>query len=201
MPLAEEVRALSALRTLALMVFDAVIERMGLAAGARQDEIIGALKPIIVAAEPGADVLRVTEVVTAVLNFLMNEDERRRAFCEEMHVVEGGAQATSAKGIYYFNHYREGAWKLVAKPESEWGKVECEPIIAETLRQQVNQIIKEQSKGWKRPGKAPVQLFGSRLIVPAATSCMSGPSPPSMSAANAATRFPCRIWRPSFSMR
>ncbi|MDB6124318.1 MAG: Site-specific recombinase [Pedosphaera sp.] len=69
---------------------------------------------------------------------------------------------TSAKGIYYFNRFRqEGSWKTVAKPESEWGKVECEPIISETLWNQVNQIVEEQLKGWKRPGKAPVQLFGS----------------------------------------
>jgi site-specific DNA recombinase len=69
---------------------------------------------------------------------------------------------TSAKGIYYFNRFKqEGSWKRVPKPESEWGQVECEPIISETLWNEVNQIIEEQLKGWKRPGKAPVQLFGS----------------------------------------
>jgi hypothetical protein len=47
------------LRTLALMVFDAVIERMGLAAGASQDEIVEALAPLICAAEPEADAARV----------------------------------------------------------------------------------------------------------------------------------------------
>src|SRR2546426_104798 len=82
------------LRTLSLMVFDAVIERMGLAAGAPRDEIIGALKPIIVAAEPGADFVRVTEIATAVLDFLMNEEERRRAFREQMLVVEDGVQVS-----------------------------------------------------------------------------------------------------------
>jgi site-specific DNA recombinase len=69
---------------------------------------------------------------------------------------------TSAKGIYYFNRFKqEGSWKRVPKPESEWGQVECEPIISETLWNEVNQIVEEQLKGWKRPGKPPVQLFGS----------------------------------------
>ncbi|MDB6019605.1 MAG: Site-specific recombinase [Pedosphaera sp.] len=68
----------------------------------------------------------------------------------------------SAKGIYYFNRFRHGdTRKRIPKPESEWGKVECEPIISESLWNQVNQVMEEQLKGWKRPGKAPVQLFGS----------------------------------------
>ncbi len=68
----------------------------------------------------------------------------------------------SAKGIYYFNRMKlVGTWKTEAKPEDQWGKVECEPIISETLWNQANQIIEEQLKSWKRPGKAPVQLFGS----------------------------------------
>src|SRR5882724_1707873 len=57
----------------------------------------------------------------------------------------------SAKGVYYFNRYRnEGAWKKSTKPENEWGKVECEPIVTEVLWNQVNQIIEEHTKGWKR---------------------------------------------------
>lgn len=69
---------------------------------------------------------------------------------------------TSAKGIYYFNRGKKnGDWRQVAKPESEWGKVECEPIVSETLWNQVNQIIEEQLKGWKKPGRLPVQVFGN----------------------------------------
>lgn len=89
------------LRTLSLMVFDAVIERMGLAAGASQDEIIGSLKPLIVAGEPKATGPRVIEVATAVLDFLMNEDERRRAFREEMRVVENDVQVTREVSFHY----------------------------------------------------------------------------------------------------
>jgi site-specific DNA recombinase len=39
--------------------------------------------------------------------------------------------------------------------------VECEPIVPESLWQQVNQIIEEHTKGWKRPGKSPVHVFSS----------------------------------------
>ena len=67
----------------------------------------------------------------------------------------------SAKGIYYFNRFRQTgkSWKTEPKPESEWGKVQCEPIIPEALWNQVNQIIEEQFKSWKKPGKPPVHLF------------------------------------------
>jgi site-specific DNA recombinase len=69
---------------------------------------------------------------------------------------------TSAKGIYYFNRIKKhGDWKQAIKPESEWGKVECEPIVPEMLWQQVNQIIEEQLKSWKKPGRLPVQIFGN----------------------------------------
>jgi hypothetical protein len=89
------------LRTLSLMVFDAVIERMGLAPGAPRDEIIEALRPIIIAAEPNSDFVRVAEVATAVLDFLMNEEERRRAFREEMLVVENGVQVSKEVSFHY----------------------------------------------------------------------------------------------------
>src|SRR5579862_3963394 len=47
----------------------------------------------------------------------------------------------SAKGIYYFNRLRQvGEWKTELKPEDQWGKVPCEPLIAESLWNQVNQI-------------------------------------------------------------
>lgn len=69
---------------------------------------------------------------------------------------------SSAKGIYYFNRVRQtGTWRTELKPENEWGKIECEPIVAESLWDQVNKILEERAKNYKRPGKAPVQLFGS----------------------------------------
>src|ERR1041385_5460545 len=46
----------------------------------------------------------------------------------------------SAKGIYYFNRFRQTgkSWKTEPKPESEWGKVECPAIVPESLWNQVN---------------------------------------------------------------
>ena len=69
---------------------------------------------------------------------------------------------TSAMGIYYFNRTKKnGDWKTVEKPESEWGKVACEAIVSENLWNQVNQLVEEQLKTWKRPGKLPTQIFGN----------------------------------------
>lgn len=85
-------------------------------------------------------------------------------------------EESSAKGVYAFNTVRHtGSWRTEAKPESEWGKVECEAIVPEALWSQVNQIIEEQLKAWKKPGKPPVHLFsglahcscGSKMYVAA----------------------------------
>ena len=83
---------------------------------------------------------------------------------------------SSAKGVYFFNTMRQtGSWRTAPKPESEWGKAECEPIVSEALWNQVNQIMEEQLKAWKKPGKPPVHLFsglafcscGSKMYVSA----------------------------------
>jgi site-specific DNA recombinase len=69
----------------------------------------------------------------------------------------------SAKGVHYFNRMKKlGSWKTSPKPESEWGQIECAPIVSEALWTQVNQILEEQSKTWKKPGRLPTQTF-SRL--------------------------------------
>ena len=53
----------------------------------------------------------------------------------------------SAKGIYYFNRVRKtGPWAETEKPESEWGKAECPPVVSEEVWNQVNGIIEEQLK-------------------------------------------------------
>jgi len=83
---------------------------------------------------------------------------------------------SSAKGVYVFNTMRlVGKWQTETKPESEWGRVECPPIVSEELWNQVNQIMEEQLKAWKKPGKPPVHLFsglafcscGSKMYVAA----------------------------------
>ena len=83
---------------------------------------------------------------------------------------------SSAKGEYVFNTVRQtGSWRTEPKPESEWGRVACEPIVPEALWGQVNLIVEEQLKSWKKPGKPPVHLFsglahcscGSKMYVAA----------------------------------
>lgn len=70
----------------------------------------------------------------------------------------------SAKGVYFFNRQkRVGSWKSVPKPEAEWGRIDCEPIVSVQLWMEVNQILEEQRKSWKKPGRLPAQVF-SKLI-------------------------------------
>lgn len=82
-------------------------------------------------------------------------------------------ECPSAKGVYFFNRMKlVGTWKTEMKPESEWGKTECEAIVSEELWNQANQIMEEQLKAWKKPGKAPVHLFSGLRIAPAEARCM-----------------------------
>ena len=70
----------------------------------------------------------------------------------------------SAKGIYYFNRTRKtGPWKGTEKPEEEWGQTECEAIVPVDLWDNVNRIIEESLKNWKKPGKVPLNPFGNRI--------------------------------------
>ena len=74
--------------------------------------------------------------------------------------IERLMNESSAKGVYVFNTMRmTGTWRTELKPESEWGQAECPPIVTEDLWNQVNRIIEEQLKAWKKPGKPPVHLF------------------------------------------
>lgn len=69
---------------------------------------------------------------------------------------------TSAKGVYFFNRVKKnGGWKTTEKPESEWGKVLCESIVPEPLWDEVNQIIEEQGKVNRFPGKLPSHTFSN----------------------------------------
>jgi len=68
----------------------------------------------------------------------------------------------SAKGVYYFNRiHKHGAWKGTPKPESEWGKAECQPIVSSSLWEQVNRILQGQLDSCPRRGKLPTHPFGN----------------------------------------
>ena len=70
----------------------------------------------------------------------------------------------SAKGVYYFNRIRKtGPWAGTEKPEEEWGQTACEAIVPEDLWNNVNRLLEEQLKAWKKPGKVPLNPFGNRI--------------------------------------
>ena len=84
----------------------------------------------------------------------------------------------TAKGVHQYNTSRKvGVWASEPRPESDWITVPVEPIVPETLWNQVNQIIEEQTKLAKRPGKKPAHLFaglavchcGAKMYVPSNT--------------------------------
>lgn len=86
---------------------------------------------------------------------------RENKLWRDMHVTRVLVES-SAKGIYYFNRVKKnGDWRYVEKPESEWGKVVCEPIVPEALWDDVNRIIEEQLKTNKWPGKLPAHTFSN----------------------------------------
>jgi len=58
---------------------------------------------------------------------------------------------------------KTGSWAGTEKPEEEWGKTECEAIVTADLWDQVNRIIEESLKAWKKPGKVPMNPFGNRI--------------------------------------
>jgi site-specific DNA recombinase len=67
---------------------------------------------------------------------------------------------SSAKGVYFFNkEKRTGSWKGVPKPESEWGRIDCPPIVSEAVWSEANRILEETRRAWKQPGRLPSQPF------------------------------------------
>ncbi len=75
-------------------------------------------------------------------------------------------RCSSAKGLYRTNLSRfsaAGGWKREAKPESEWGTVECPAIVSEETFDRVAAILEEQTKPQRKPGKKPVHIFAGLL--------------------------------------
>jgi site-specific DNA recombinase len=100
-----------------------------------------------------------------VAKLLNAEGKRTRSGVKFSDVQIGRILAcSSAKGVYYFNRVRKnGPWTGTEKPEEEWGVVKCDAIVPEELWNEVNKILEEQLKQYKKPGKVPVNPFGNRL--------------------------------------
>jgi site-specific DNA recombinase len=68
----------------------------------------------------------------------------------------------SAIGVYYFNRVKGGGdWRYELKPESEWGRVECEPLVQKAVFDEAVQIIEEQRKANRKPGRLPTHTFSN----------------------------------------
>ena len=75
-------------------------------------------------------------------------------------------RCSSARGLYRTNLFRittAGGWKKEAKPESEWGTVECAAIVSAEMFGRVAAILEEQTKPKRIPGKKPVHIFAGLL--------------------------------------
>jgi hypothetical protein len=92
------------LRALALRAIDSTIEHMGLGYGANRQDLHQALDPLIRTAEPALTSKDVTEVADAVIEHLLNEPSRRRAFDEPYMSFDG---STSTRRSVRFHLLRE----------------------------------------------------------------------------------------------
>jgi len=72
-------------------------------------------------------------------------------------------QDTTAKGLYRSNHtYRDGAGKLLPKPEAEWVFTPVEAIVSENLWKECNDAL-DARKANRLVGPKPVHLFAGLL--------------------------------------
>ena len=68
---------------------------------------------------------------------------------------------TTAKGIRRANYTKslgEGK-KWVHKPKEDWIEIPIEPIVDPAVWEQVNSIIEQRQRSWKKPSRRSVQLF------------------------------------------
>lgn len=102
-----------------------------------------------------------------VARLLQAKGHRTRSGSEMTDVhVDRMLRCSSAKGLYRTNLYRvtnADGWKREAKPESEWGSVECPAIVSEETFDRVAAILEEQTKPKRKPGKKPVHVFAGLL--------------------------------------
>jgi len=97
--------------------------------------------------------------VTRMLNAAGHRSRQGALWCDRQ--VDRLLTCPSAKGTYYFNRLdKQSSWRGVEKPREEWGCVQCEPIVPAETWEQVNRILEEQTKAYKRPGKLPTHTFG-----------------------------------------
>jgi len=65
----------------------------------------------------------------------------------------------TAKGVHRANYTRRRGKRWEIKPQSEWVLTQVESIVSENLWEQCNQILDEQKRTRKPPGRKAVRLF------------------------------------------
>ena len=96
-------------------------------------------------------------------------------------------------------HPQNRTLEMGGKARERMGRRAVEPIVSKTLWNQCNQILEEQQKT-KKPGKTPVRLFAGMAVCDCGQRMYVNGKAQNTSAANAATKSPLSIWKPS-SMR
>jgi site-specific DNA recombinase len=117
----------------------------------------------------------------AVARLLNEMGHRTRANAKWTDTSIGRSIADwTAKGIYRINVKRStGVWTFEVKDESEWGIVQCEPLISETMWNEANQLMEERkSTPKKRPGPRPVHLFAGVVWCECGKKMYVGPNTP-----------------------
>ncbi len=106
-------------RCLALKLFDAVIERMGFGGGATIEEIQEELGTLIIATEPEAPAERVEEITRYVVDALLNERERRRAFSETVPALTGQGVVEQTLRFHYLRQQESSDGKHIFRATIE----------------------------------------------------------------------------------
>jgi hypothetical protein len=107
------------LRALALRAIDSAIEHMGLGYGASRQHLHQALEPLIRMAEPALGGRDVAEIADAVIEHLLNEQSRRRAFDEPYLSFDGPTATMRSVSFHLLREEEADDGTIVLKATTE----------------------------------------------------------------------------------
>lgn len=107
------------LRALALRAIDRVIEQMGLGTGPTYDELVSALEPLVRAADPQIGPDDAEAIARVVIDELLNERDRRRAFREPYVAVEAEGVVRRRLDFHLLKEHSAPDGSIVLKATTE----------------------------------------------------------------------------------